>query len=57
MRDAIRQASARLAQLTSFVQPPIYSWMDAVESYMTNENLPGDCPKCVVGWGVMYVGL
>ena len=45
VRDALRQASARLAQLTAFVQPPVYSWMDAVESYITNENLPGDCPK------------
>lgn len=45
VRDSIRKVSTRLAQLGRFVQPPIYSWMDAVESYMGNENLPGDCPK------------
>ena len=47
VRDGIRRVSTRLAQLGAFVQPPVYSWMDAVESYIGNENLPGDCPKCV----------
>lgn len=45
MRDSIRKVNTRLAQLGQFVQPPIYSWMDAVESYVGNENLPEDCPK------------
>jgi len=45
VRDAIRNVSTQLAHLQGYVQTPIYSWLDAVDAYLGNENLPPDCPK------------
>ncbi|GAB5036681.1 niemann-pick c1 protein [Nannochloropsis oceanica] len=45
VRNAIRNVSTQLAHLQGYVQTPIYSWLDAVDAYLGNENLPPDCPK------------
>lgn len=51
VRDAIRNVSTQLAHLQGYVQTPIYSWLDAVDAYLGNENLPPDCPKPDPGKG------
>jgi Niemann-Pick C1 protein len=44
VRNALRNLSRQLSRLESYVQSPVYSWLDALEAYMDNENLPPDCP-------------
>ncbi len=51
VRNAIRNVSTQLAHLQGYVQTPIYSWLDAVDAYLGNENLPPDCPKPDPGKG------